>query len=292
MGAAAVAATLAGCGVQSMSFPPPPATARAVASGPTLPANLPKVVEPGVAGSPTTVPSQIGPGAATLNGTVLGPLGPVAGATVEADRLVGGQVSSTQTTTAADGSWTIGSVLGGRYRIRAWQQPSLAVTAPQIFFLGATDVHSTTMQLTAFTGPDVAAAIAPRVPVVGQVDNLVVQVTNPTVGADGVVRNLPAVGVSVTLTDDALWQIDNGNPLATGAHGTVLFEVTCQGGGTVPMSAAVGGAAPVPLTLPGCTEPPTTTVAPTTSTTAPCATGTPPAEIASTTTTTLSLGLC
>ena len=291
--AAVLPATLAGCGVQTLSYPTPPATARStVTVGPTFPTNLPSVAEAAIPGSTTTVPPPIGPGAATINGTVLGPNGAVPGATVQADRLVGDKVTSTQTTTAADGSWSIGSILGGRYRVRAWQQPSLAVTAPQIFFLGGTDVHSMTIKLTSFTGPDVASAIAPGVPVVGATDNLVVQVTNPTVGSDGVVRNLPAVGVSVTLTDGPLWQVENGNPLATAANGTVLFQVSCQDPGANPLSAAAGGAAPVALQLPDCMAPPTTTLAPPV-TTPPCPTipGSP-GEPASTTTTTLFAVFC
>jgi len=292
--AAAATAALAGCGVQTLSYPTPPATARStVTVGPTFPTNLPSIAEAAIPGATTTVPVQIGPGAATINGTVLGPNGAVAGATVQADRLVGDTVTSTQTTTAADGSWSIGSILGGRYRVRAWQQPSLAVTAPQIFFLGGTDVHSMTIQLTAFTGPDVASAIAPGVPVVGATDNLVVQVTNPTVGADGVVRDLPAVGVSVTLTDGPLWSVENGNPLATGAAGTVLFEVSCQGPGASPLSAAAGGAAPMALSLPDCVAPPTTTLAPPV-TNPPCPTtpGSVGEPASSTTTTTLFAGFC
>jgi hypothetical protein len=166
------------------------------------------------------------------------------------------------------------------------------VTTPQIFFLGATDTHALTIQLTAFTGPSVASALAPSTPVVGQIDNLVVQVTNPTVGSDGVVRGLPQVGVSVSLTNGPLWQVYNGNPQSTGADGTVLFQVSCQAAGTLPMSAAVGGSAPVALILPDC-APSTTTTAPTTTTTVPpCPpTSALPGET-TTTSTTLFFGLC
>jgi hypothetical protein len=254
-----------------------------VTAGPTLPTNLPAVAEGAVPGATTSTVPQIGPGAATLNGTVVGPEGPVGGATVEADRLVGDQVAATQTTTAADGSWTIGSILGGRFRIRAWQQPSLAVTEPQILFLGDHETHTMTMQLTAYTGPTVAAAFAPDSPVVGQIDNLVVQVTNPTVGSDGVVRNPPQVGVSVTLTDGPQWQVYNGNPLPTDVNGQVLFQVSCQAAGPDPLSAAVGSGAAVELELPDC-APPTTTLPPTTTTTT--TTTCPPASTVPATSTT------
>jgi Carboxypeptidase regulatory-like domain len=271
--AAGLSLALAGCGVETLAVPNPPAvTAPPVTPEPTLPPNLSSVDEGSVAGAVATPSSlPIRPGGAALNGTVLGPSGPVAGATVEADRLVGDQVATTTTTTAADGSWTIGAILGGRYRVRAWQQPGLAVTTPQIFFLGGTELHSLTIQLTAFGGPNVAAGIAPGTPIVDQPANLALQVTEPTVGADGVVRNLPEVGVSVTLTDGPLWQVNNANPLTTGPDGTVLFEVQCQAAGVLPMSVAVGNGAPIPLQLPACASPPPTTTT-TTTTTVPSST--------------------
>jgi Carboxypeptidase regulatory-like domain len=264
--AALVAVALAGCGgVQRLSYPTPAATvAPVVTTVPSLPANLAAVPETPVAGAPTSAPPMIGPGQASLNGTVIGPSGPVGGATVEADRLVGDQPATVKTTTAADGSWNLSSVLGGRYRVRAWQQPSLALTTPQIFFLAGTESHTLTLQLTAFSGPVVASAFAPANPIVGQSDNLVIQVTNPTVGSDGVVRDLPDAGVSVTLTDGPRWVVSNGNPLPTDSSGQVLFQVSCQAAGSLPLSAEVGTSTSVGLELPDCATPPTTTLAPTT----------------------------
>jgi Carboxypeptidase regulatory-like domain len=269
--AALVAAALAGCGgVQRLSYPTPrPTLAPVVTTVPTLPANLAAAPETPVAGALTSAPPMIGPGQASLNGTVIGPNGPVGGATVEADRLVGDQVASVKTTTAADGSWNLSSVLGGRYRVRAWQQPSLALTTPQIFFLAGTQSHTLTLQLTAFTGPVVASAFAPADPVEGQSDNLVIQVTNPTVGSDGVVRDLPDAGVSVTLTDGPRWVVSNGNPLPTDSSGQVLFQVSCQAAGSLPLSAEVGTSTSVGLELPDCAPPPATTLASTTTTPSP-----------------------
>jgi Carboxypeptidase regulatory-like domain len=271
LAAAALAVALAACGgVQRLSYPTPaPTVTPGVTTVPTLAANLAAVPETPVAGAPTSAAPMIGPGQASLNGTVIGPNGPVGGATVEADRLVGDQVATVKTTTAADGSWNLSSVLGGRYRVRAWQQPSLALTTPQIFFLAGTESHTLTLQLTAFTGPVVASAFAPADPVVGQSDNLVIQVTNPTVGSDGVVRDLPDAGVSVTLSDGPRWVVSNGNPLPTDSSGQVLFQVSCQAAGSLPLSAEVGTSTSVGLELPDCAPPPTTTLAPTTTTPSP-----------------------
>ncbi len=275
LAAVGLALVLAGCGVDNLAVPPPPAvTTPPVTPEPTLPANLSSVtVGPVPGAAPTTAPPRIGPGGAALNGTVLGPSGPVGGATVEADRLVGDQMATTHTTTAADGSWTIGAVLGGRYRVRAWQPPSLAVTTPQIFFLGGRESRSLTIQLTSFTAPNVAAAIAPGTPMVDQPANLVVQVTTPTVGPDGVVRALPDAGVSVTLTNGPLWEVATANPLTTGPEGTVLFRVACQADGVIPLSVALGTGAPIALQLPACAgSPPTTSTSTTSTTTVPSTT--------------------
>jgi hypothetical protein len=256
--------------VQTLSFPnPPPTTADTRSTVPTLPNNLSSVNEPGVAGTPTTVVVEAGPGAAALNGTVLGPNGPVPGATVEADRLVGDAVATVKTTTAADGSWIIAHVMGGRYRVRAWQSPSLTVTSPQIVFLASGQTTSLTLQLTSYTGPSVAPAMTPSSPQIGELTNLVVQVTSPTVGSDGVLRNPGDAGVSVTLSVGRGWKIYNGNPQSTDGNGQVLFEISCTAAGNDPIGAAVDSNPPAGLLDPFCAPPPTTTTS-TTTTTVPC----------------------
>lgn len=270
---------LAGCsGVQTLSFPDPPPT-RAGGGSPvlTLPNNLSSANEPAVPGASTTIPDKTGPGAAALNGTVLGPNGPVPGATVEADRIVGDAVATTKTTTAADGSWILAHIRGGRYRVRAWQSPSLALTSPQIVFLASGQTTSLTLQLTSFTGPSVAPAMTPSSPQIGELTNLVVQVTNPTVGPDGVLRNPADAGVSVTLSAGRGWKIYNGNPQTTDADGQVLFEISCAAAGSDPLSAAVASSPPASLLDPFCSPPPTTTTSSTstttTTTTLPCPAG-------------------
>jgi carboxypeptidase family protein len=274
----------AGCsGVQTLSFSNPPTTTQSqgAVSEATLPTDLSSIAQQGVNGVTTTTVPAIGPGNASLNGTVFGPNGPVAGATVEADRIVGDRVASTRTATAADGSWTIGRILGGRYRIRAWQSPSLDLTTPQLLFLQATQSLTVSLQLSSYPGPALAASTSPSPPVVGQTANLVVQATNPTVEPDGVLRYPPDVGASVTISGVS-WQVTGSDVMTTDAEGEVLFQVTCQTSGSDPLEATVGSSAPVPLSVPPCVSPPT----PTTSTTTlfnPCPTTTIPDGTATTT---------
>ena len=114
------AGLLAACSsVQSLSYSMPPPTTATTAPSLT-PFTLPDLVGAQRAACRRDPDDDRGrrrsAARRTINGTVLGPGGAVAGATVQADRLVGDQVASTQATTAADGSFTISSVLGGRYR--------------------------------------------------------------------------------------------------------------------------------------------------------------------------------
>jgi hypothetical protein len=241
--------------VESLTFPDPPTTQKPAPSPPTLPPDLSSVGEAVVPGATTTTLPAIGPGHATLNGSVFGPNGPVGGATVEADRFVGDLVTSARATTAADGSWSIKNILGGRFRVRAWQPPTMDLTTPQIVFLGSTQTLTMSLQLASFKGPNLASSISPPAPTAGQPTNLLVQVSNPTVDTDGVVRYPPAANTQVTLVDGPNWVVDGGNPQTTNGDGEVLFQITCQQGGAAPISAAVGSQPAVPLQMPSCSEP-------------------------------------
>jgi len=290
---ASVVATGCSAGVSRLSFPDPPA--RTVAPPPppdTLPPGLRAIEELPVAGATTTTLPAIGPGTASINGTVTGPNGPVGGATVEVDRFVGYAYATARTTTAADGTWSFRNILGGDYRIRAWQAPALSMITPDLLFLVGGQPQSATLQLTQFQGPQVQAAINPASPVVDVPANLVVQVTNPVVDANGVVTAPPVAGAAVTLVDGPDWSVANGNPQTTDGHGQATFQLQCTGTGSAPLSAQVGQDPPVKLTMPSCSPPPPTT---TTSTTNPFATTTtcpPPPGPAETTTTVLVFGQC
>jgi Carboxypeptidase regulatory-like domain len=269
LGGAALLLVGTGCSsVEKLSFPNPPATqAPGQGAAPTLPDNLSSVTQPPVAGVTTTTVPVVGPGAATLNGSVFGPTGPVGGATVEADRLVGNQVASARTITAADGSWKIPNILGGIYRVRAWHAPNLDLATPQVLYLGDNQNLTVSIELTAFPGPNVGTSIAPATPLVGQAANLLVQVTTPNVAANGVLTYQPVAAGLVQLTPGPGWTVSGANPAPTDAAGNVLFHVQCVSAGSSPIIATVGAkGTPVSLQVPPCTPAP----APTTTTTAPC----------------------
>src|SRR3954451_7510713 len=177
---AVVALTLIATGVlaacskgSGYDFPPPPSTIPDEQT--TVPdfssAQLARL--PG----PTTTTVDNSPGQAHMSGFVVAPQGAVPGATVHAERLVGDALLSLDVATTPDGSFHIDNVKGGRYRIRAWRVPDLALTTPQVFFLNGNENKSgVNLQVQQYTGTNVTPAIAPNPPRVGDPANLAIQV--------------------------------------------------------------------------------------------------------------------
>lgn len=227
----------------------------------------------------TTVAMQ--PGEATISGTVVGPNGPVPGATVRAERIVGDASGSVDILTGADGTFAFTTMIGGRYRVRAWKPApdNLAMTVPEVFFLGSKESKVLAMTVRPHLGTSVSSDIAPNPPVITQPANLVVQVVDQQVDNQGIVRGVPVVGARVELFGAGDWRLQSVNPQVTDGSGRVTFTLVCQRAGQQPLSVVVGDAATFALELPACAVPAetgeetTTTVAP--ATTAPAATAPP-----------------
>ncbi|HEV7888020.1 MAG TPA: hypothetical protein VGO92_10710, partial [Acidimicrobiales bacterium] len=145
-----VAAGTAACTSKGIDALPPPPTTR-----PTPPTTVltdySGVALKAVPGRTTTTVA-LGPGRSTLGGVVTGPEGVVGGATVRAERLVGDGAAAAQVVTAADGTWSIAGVLGGRYRVRAWRPLDLALTKPEVFFLNDGDTKQLALGLSRYSG--------------------------------------------------------------------------------------------------------------------------------------------
>lgn len=247
-----------------------------------------------------TTTLAIGPGGATLGGAVAGPDGPVDAATVRAERIVGDGVVGVDVTTRPDGTWTIPAVLGGRYRVRAWKAPELALTAPEVFFLGNTENKVVNVALTRYTGFAVSGAVSPDPPPVDDPVNLAVQLTERSVDAQGIVHGTPVAAVNLELFGSGDWQVQTANPSLSDTAGVARFRMVCRRAGQQPLSVVVGDSRSFALDIAPCAVPPpdpnavelepssttsTTARASTTSTTRPTTTSTtrPPSTTTSTT---------
>ncbi len=280
-GTLVVVVAAAACGgVKRLAYRPPPSSSSNVsAAAPVTLPDLAGVQQRPVSGSPPSTVVALGPGQATINGTVLGPSGPVAGATVEADRFVGGQAASTHATTAADGGFLLTGLLGGRWRVRAWLAPTLALTTPQIFFLAGTGTQTVTLTLAPYTSPVISSAISPSPPVEGNPVNVVVQVENPMVGSGGVVTYLPPAAAVVTLVGGSGWSVTSPNPAVTNGSGDAAFQMVCDTVGAPGLTASVADVANQVLRIPSCMPAPIPVTPPTTTTTTTPAAPTPPTSV-------------
>src|SRR5437764_4898721 len=231
-------------------FPPPPSTTPEEST--TVP-DYSAVQLARVAGHTTTSVDN-SPGQAHISGSVVAPQGAVPGATVHAERLVGDSVLALDVATNPDGSFHIDNVQGGRYRLRAWRAPDLALTTPMIFFLnGSENKTGLNLQVNQYTGTNVAAVIAPNPPAVGDPANLAVQVTSVVVDPTGTVRATPMVNVEVDLQGAGSWQLQSPSAEFTDTFGQATWRLTCTSTGVQPLSATVN-AASYPLNVPACGE--------------------------------------
>ncbi len=248
---AVAALGLAGCAPGAVSaLPPPPSTGPSQST--TTTPDFTGVALPAVSGR-TTIPGVVmGPGHATLSGAVGGSAGPVGGATVEVQRLVGDASATARVTAGPDGRWALPNILGGRYRVRAWRAPDQTMATPAIFFLGGSENRTLDLGVQSFSGPVVTSAIAPNPPVVDQPANLVIDVGDRAVDAQGVGRADPAAGVSAQLDGTGSWQVTGPNPTTTDRNGQASWQLTCQAGGTQPLAVSVNGAASLPVDVPAC----------------------------------------
>jgi len=201
--------------------------------------------------SRTTTSVAMGPGNATLAGAVQGPDGPVEGATVRIERLVGSSAASTDLTTLADGTWSLPMVLGGRYRLRAWRAPELALTKPELVYVQSSETKAVNLRVDRYSGAAATASVAPNPPIVGQQANLYVLLAQRTVDPAGVVRNTPVPNAAIELVGSG-FQLESQTQTVTDGNGIAQWRVRCTTTGSTSMSITGPSGGSLPLTLPAC----------------------------------------
>jgi hypothetical protein len=246
-----------------------------------------------------TTTSTVAPevGTASIVGRVTGPGGAVPNATVHIEHLVGGGVVPHDLLTGPDGRYALPNIPGGRYRVRAFLAPALAVAAADTRFLE--DGKEATFDLAMEDQRKVvaSAATAPRAPYLGDPVNLSIVVATQAVDPDGIVRSTPVPGLRVELDGLGAWTIRRDSELQTplqprattttapaptpvgftDGSGAVFYPMRCNSAGdpglgllvtvTVTPAAVEGQPPPAPtqqvqrldLTVPACVDPSATT---------------------------------
>jgi hypothetical protein len=242
-----LAVLVAGCSKPKAAAPPPPTTTTTIPPSTTT---TDVVTVPGHPRTTTSVATDILGGAASISGTVSGPQGRVVTAVVRIERLVGSNVA-TMDVVATSGVFSVGGVRGGRYRIRAWNQPDLVELDPQTFFLAADEQKSIDLQVTKLSDLNVQTTVDPNPPPAGDPFTVTVFFYAATVSDQGVVLAVPRPSLPVLLVVGSGLQPQSPAFAATDGGGRVAYRLRCAAAG--PQGADVVAAnTRVPLDLPAC----------------------------------------
>lgn len=149
-------------------------------------------------------------------------------------------------------------ILGGRYRVRAWRTPDLALTTPQILFLEGKQNRTLGMQLSRYQGTTVSSVSSPDPPVLNAPVNVTAIVTSLSVDGDGVVRSVPLPSATVTLTVAGGLELVGG-PAFTNPGGRATFQLRCLAIGQSAVELTVNGSQTFTLPVRACVAPPSTT---------------------------------
>jgi len=177
-------------------------------------------------------------------------------------------------------------IFGGRYRVRAWRTPDLALTTPQILFVESTQNRNVGLQLSRYTGVSASSIYSPDPPLVGGSTSVTAVVTTLSVDGDGVVRSVPLANASISVSVDPPW-LFSGGQLITNGQGRATFQLQCEAEGQGRVDLIVNSTHSFGLTFRPCVPPApsTTTSLPDASTTSSILGGTTSTTFGSTPTT-------
>jgi hypothetical protein len=205
---------------------------------------------------PTTSSTMLGfgPGDASIVGTVTGPAGPVSGAVVRIERLVGKDIASTDITTSGGGTYQLGLILGGSYRVRAFRPPDFGTSAVEAFFLAANDRKVVDLKLPPAGGERLTATVTPNPPRVDQQATLTVQYGSGRVDDQGRPSVTPIPNVLMTLNPGAGIVLESSPQVRTDANGSGSWFIRCTAEGASALQLTVGNGV-TSVNLPPCAAP-------------------------------------
>ncbi len=219
---------------------------------------------PGRPGSTTAV--AVKGGQAAIGGVVTGPDGaPVAGATVQLERFVGDRAGTLRTTTGTDGRYLVPDAQGGRYRVRAWLQPTLTTTEPLVDFVAHdASVHDINFALQAFEGHRLDLTFDRESWGVDDVGLVRATLGRQAVNDEGIVVNqgMPGVQLRLGLSGSANLAPGSSPLLTTDGGGLASWRVQCARQGPARASGSsqiASGALQLPVCGPRSQAPTTTT---------------------------------
>ena len=203
---------------------------------------------------PTTTTSTtlgLGPGEAFLGGTVSGPAGPVEGATVKIERIVGKLVATQEITTGGGGTWQLGSILGGSYRVRASKPPDFGLSSVESFFMAAAERKTIDLKLPAAGAERIIATVIPNPPRLDQTSTLRIQYGTTRFDGQGQVVIAPRPGVVLAMSFPPGINLESPFQSLTDANGFANWQIRCTAEGAKSGTLTIG-TGQTPVNLPPC----------------------------------------
>ncbi len=211
---------------------------------------------------------NIDDGSTVLEGRITDPAGrPVPEATVRLERVTTIAEQRLETSTNEDGYWQVRSLSGGRYRVRAWREPDLAVAEPGAVFVENGSTASVDLALVQPSRFDMTLHLAPDLPRLGEKATFTVRVTSGSVDGNGRITNVPLPGVTVEFPSTDRWVNEGSKTGTTDDDGQARWTAECTSKGAE--SVTLRAERPESLDPRPAPGSPSTTAPPTTEPTAP-----------------------
>lgn len=222
-------------------------------------------------------------GKARLSGIVTFEGRRVGGARVRLERIVGNRIGVLDVAANGEGVFTVKELLGGKYRIRAWETPALSAVPSQTLFLPAAADVDLEVPLTEFDGQRLQGALTTGEPRVGATVTLRALLTEVEVDGEGYVNGTGLPNETITVSTGEGYRPAGPTTATTDASGYATFSVVCLREGAHQVTLRFLELT-VTATLPVCL-PPSADATTTTSTTEPEADDDPDGSSTTTTTT-------
>lgn len=206
---------------------------------------------PGRPRTVTTLPVDISGGQARISGTVVGPGGIVPNAVIRVERLLGAEVSTLTVTSTASGSFSLPSVRGGHYRMRAWRVPDLLMLQPEAFFLAAEEQKYLDLRLIGVGELNLRVATDPAVLPREAPFSIVITAYTGEVTPDGTLQGTSRNGLAVQFVVGQNLGLQGPDKGTTDAVGMATFRAKCTGAGPAAAD-VIAGAVRLALALPDC----------------------------------------
>lgn len=233
----ALVLVLAATAACSKSFSPPPTVPTTAAVEDTLapaPSTTPTTFTT-IPGRPRTTlaePTEMLGGAARIAGNVIGPQGNVVGATVRVERLINDQVA-TMDLNAFNGSFSLGGIRGGAYRVRAWKLPDLFLPEPEVFFLAADEVKTLDLRVNKVSDVNIRTTLDPAMPPAQDPYTVTVLLYAGAVSNDGALQAIPRGATPVQILVGPGLTVVGSDRATTDSAGRARFQVRCLAAGAV-----------------------------------------------------------